>query len=747
LIEKKHFLIVLRDIMWKIVTIATLAGAVLIAFVFLGGRTHPNLLLISVDTLRPDHLGCYGDAGIETPAIDGLAAEGVRFTNVRSAVPLTLPSHATILTGLYPPSHGIRDNGFTGLAPRIKTLAQTLKGQGYSTIAVVGSFVLDSRYGLDRGFDVYDDDLAGGRKTLEFSYAEIGADEVTRKATALLDETGEPFFAFVHYYDPHLTYDPPEPYATTYAGRLYDGEIAYTDQAIGRLIGFLREKGRLERTLVVLVSDHGEGLGEHGEPTHGVFVYDATLKVPMIIRPPEGSKAAGPLVPGTTVDLPVGLVDVHDSVLDLLGIGRDGATEGESVLERMRSGTEGSRLYYFESLYPRLAFRWSPLKGVISGGWKYILAPEQELYNVVADPGEAANLAGGEPGKVADLREQLVGLAERLEEGGARQAPGPSPEEAARLRSLGYLGGGGAIPAPLDTSGLDPKRIMGEFAPLMGDGEDALTAGDLEAAFTSFRRIVEFDPGNPQARVFLATTLMRMGRLEEAAAEYRLVAGLDSTNSTAFFQLGNISQMGGNPQEALGYYRHALELEPGSPEALAGMGGVMMEMGHADSAEALLTRALEGNPRNSAAILNLGLLYQARGDYDDAVAFFQRTLDINPRSVKALANISVVYAAKGCIDSTVKYLEAARRIEPTNASILSNLGNAYRQTGRIDEASECYHEALAADPSSVMALFGLAAVSAGRGNTAEARNLLRHILEVDPSFQPARAALEKLGGP
>jgi arylsulfatase A-like enzyme/Flp pilus assembly protein TadD len=731
--------------MRKLLVIALVAAAGLGLFAIFGNRQHLNLILISVDTLRPDHLACYGRSGIETPNIDRLAIEGVRFTDAMSAVPLTLPSHATMLTGLYPPSHGIRDNAFMALPEDITTLAEVLKEEGYSTHAVVGAFVLDSRYGLDQGFDYYDDDLSGGRRPLEFGYAEISADAVTDKVTAWLEGTRQPFFAFIHYYDPHTTYAPPEPYATIYAATPYDGEIAYTDQAIGRLIDFLDDAGLLDRTLIVLVSDHGEGLGQHDEPTHGVLVYESTLRVPLIVRPPEASDLRKTLVPGSTVASPVSLVDIFPSVLDMLGFGGKRTTDGTSFFKALGREPGEARIRYFESLYPRIAYRWSPLRGLCEGRRKYILAPEEELYDLAGDPEELHNLARDETETTRRMRDRLVALAGSLENRPAAPHTRPTEEEIRKLRALGYVGGGTAeVPAVLDTGGPDPKRIITEFSKYMGTGEDAYAAGDFAAALESFTKLVELDPHNPQARVFRARTLMNLGRIDEAAAEYLRVTEIDPTNSTPYFHLGNMAQDLGRLDDALTYYGKALDLTPGSPEALANIGSILFEKGLSDSAERVLGRALKHDPQNRIATLNLGLVYSARGARDEALKAFHKSIALDPGSVKAMVNIAAIYVSEGQVDSTIKYLEKARGVDPTSASVLANLGNAYRQKGLTAKAGACYEAALAADPTDVISLFGLAAVRAGQGKTEEARRLLTRLLAIQPDFAPARNALRAL---
>jgi arylsulfatase A-like enzyme/Flp pilus assembly protein TadD len=731
--------------MRKLLTVVLIGVAVWILFAVLGSRRHLNLLLISVDTLRPDHLGCYGYEDVRTPAIDRLAAEGVRFADVTSAIPLTLPSHATILTGLYPPSHGIRDNGFMALPADIQTLAETLKQAGYSTCAVVAAYVLDSKYGLDQGFDIYDDDLAGGRKPREFGYTEIQADAVTDKAAAYIGGMREPFFAFVHYYDPHATYDPPEPYATAYADRPYDGEIAYTDHAIGRLIDALEATGVFGRTLVVFLSDHGESMGEHHEPTHGVLVYNSTLHVPLIVRVPQGSALRKSLHAGTIAARPVSLADIHDSVLDMLGISADHETDGESFMGEAGIAPVRAGPCYFESLYPRIAYLWSPLRGIREGEWKYILAPEEELYLVSEDPGELSNLGGREPERARDLRNSLVALARSLERNRPASPSRPTPEEVRKLRALGYLSGGNReVPEVLDTAGADPKTIIVGFAGPMGAGEDAYATGDFAKALESFSEALGVDPQNPQALIYKARALAALGRTGEAEADYRRVIEIDPTNSTPYFTLGTMAQSQGRTEEALGYYEKALELVPGSSEALANIGSILMEKGLTDSAEKVLRQALEAEPRSEIATVNLGLLEYSRGATQEALELFRRTLVLNPENVKAMANIAAIYATEGQVDSTITYWEMAATVEPASATILSNLGNAYRQKGLPARAEECYEQALKIDPDNVLSLFGMAAVAAGRGETGKAETLLKRILVLRPDFAPARNALESL---
>ena len=725
--------------------LVAVAAAVIIILDFSGRGPRPNLILISVDTLRPDHLGCYGSPHVETPAIDALARDGILFEDAISSVPLTLPSHASLLSGLYPVSHGIRDNGYMALDPEYTTLAEVLKRNGYSTGAVIGAFVLDSRFGLDQGFDHYDDDLSMGAQPRQFTYTEIRADVVTEKAIGWIEQAPEPFFTFIHYYDPHMTYDPPEPFAARYASNLYAGEVAYTDQAIGRLLDALEEEGRLERTMIVFLSDHGEGLGDHGEPGHGVLVYESTLKVPLIVRAPEGSELREIFRPGSKSDWPASLVDVFPTLADALDLDPGAELDGTSLIPALKGKSDKTPLHYFESVYAYLAYRWSPLRGVRYGKWKYIFAPEEELYDIETDPHETRNLAQSEIQRAHDLGNYLARIVSEKEGKQQNQRSRLNQDDIQKLQALGYISGtGSSVPSELVAEGADPKYILPGFAVTMAAGEDALVEGNLGEAAEIFSRLVATDPGNPQVLAFRARAYLEMGRLGPARRDYHRMMEIDSTNSTPYFQLGTLAQQAGDLRTALDYYEQARELVPGSPEALANIGGVLVEMGMADSGAVVLEETLDLDPRNEIALVNLALVYVKRGMTDEAEGLFRRVLEVNPENTKALVNMSSIYIGKGDIDSTAAYLERASESSPGDAGILANLGNSYRQMGRPDDAERCYRQAIDLEPEHKLALYGLAAVRAGQGKTGEAESILRKILAIDPGFTPARRTLEQI---
>ena len=724
-----------------------LALAAVVIFTLAGRRpARLNLLLISADTLRPDHLGAYGDKGARTPNVDLLAREGVTFEDAMCSVPLTLPSHASMLTGLSPLAHGIRDNSNFRLADDLVTIAEVLRANSYSTGAAVGAFILDRRFGLNQGFTYYDDDLSRGRHPTEFGYPERTADRVTASALGWLKTAREPFFLFVHYYDPHAPYDPPQEFLETFADRRYDGEIAFTDQELGRLLAYLREKRLLARTLIVFVSDHGEGLGEHGEQTHGILLYDPTLKVPFIIRVPERSHLAGKHTKGMRRAETVRLTDLFPTVLDILGLKQTGDVDGRSLVPLLEGAQLPPVVSYFESLTSYFAYRWSPLRGVRFNEWKYTLAPEEELYDLGHDPKETRNLAAENRGKAEELKAALLGAA-RGEAAVKGSAARLGTKEARQLRALGYVSPS-AVPVPeiTDLSLQNPKQMIHLISDYMEPGNDAFDRGDLDVALENFKKLIDADPMNPEAQSHLAMVLLEKKDYAAAIPAYEKVLEMDSTNSGAYFYLGNIAQAVGDVDAALKCYEEALKLVPDSPEGLANIGSILFAQGAVDSGITLMQQALDFDPRNTVALMNLGLAYSSKGLLDSAVEYFRRLLKVEPANVKALSNAAGIYINQGQIDSAVVYFERASNAAPNDARSLVNLGGAYRQKGLLDRSAGCYEKAVKLEPKNVLALFGLAGVRASQGRRDEAKGLVRQILAIDPNFKPAQEAAARLAG-
>jgi len=476
-----------------------------------GAASGFNVLLVTLDTVRADRFGCYGYAPAETHACDALASRGVRFDDAVTSVPLTLPAHATILTGLLPYNHGVRENGKHRLAEGHLSVAEVLSSLGYDTGAFVGCFVLDASFGLDQGFDVYDFDvdMEGYRPTMA-DYNERPASAVTDSAIGWLDRreaagAASPFFMWVHYFDPHLPYKSPYQRLPRFALRPYDAEIAFADYHLGRLIQRLEQDGILNETLVVLVGDHGEALGEHGEPTHGMLLYDGTLRVPLIISCPT-------LFDGAYVvsDRIVGLVDLRATIEDLLGIASPHPGDGMSLLE---PDFRPDRPIYIETESPRSYAGWSPLYGLRTHRHKYVLAPAPELYDLASDPDESRNVYAPDDPISTSLEQALAELMSR--EGFDTGTGAPlSDEEIERLGSLGYII---TLKRPRRDSLPDPKAMMSVY-------NDAFTSqalyfgGSFEEAAALAETVLERSPDLTAAVRVLAFSYLKLGRADDAVA-------------------------------------------------------------------------------------------------------------------------------------------------------------------------------------------------------------------------------------
>ncbi len=556
-----------------------------------------NLLVVTLDTTRADRLGCYGYAKAATPTLDALARRSIRFANATSVAPITLAAHASIFTGRYPFQHGVRLNAEYRLPPGEVTLAERLRAQGYETAAFVSAFVLDARYGLDQGFDLYDDRVeAGGGTGFPAGTIERPADRVTDAALLWLEgrSPGRPFFAWVHYFDPHAPYQPPAALAARFAGRAYDGEIAFVDQQLGRLLARLAAKGLESRTVVVALGDHGESLGDHGESTHSVFVYDSVIHVPFLLSVPGASGVAGSVEEGV-----VSQVDLVPTLLQLLGVkgspaGSEPALDGRSLVG---SAPPPDRSVFSESLAPFLDFGWAPLYALRRRDDKAILAPRPEYYDLRSDPAELKDL-GSVDGPPRAAREPLLralsALAERAAPITSPASSGPDPDVRERLAALGYAAGagpggpaaGGALRDPKDMIGVSQKLIQANALLTEGRAREALGLV-LEAARDSPRdrsvlqaqgkiylrlgRIPEAEKAlqafreiRPKADVslLLAQILILDGRYEEASALLDEAEALDPRHGGVFIARGDMLARQGRPTEARQSFEKARQVDP-----------------------------------------------------------------------------------------------------------------------------------------------------------------------------------------
>ncbi|HEY4228685.1 MAG TPA: sulfatase-like hydrolase/transferase, partial [Thermoanaerobaculia bacterium] len=526
------------------------------------------VILISIDTLRADHLPAYGYSGVASPAIDALRRDAILFADASSPCPLTLPAHTSILTGLLPPAHGVRNNlGYRLDGAAHPTMARWLKARGYATGAAVSAFVLAGKTGLADSFDLYDDDIAQSPSAEAVSQYQRPGGETERRALAWLSKSvsggvqKKPFFLFLHLYEPHSPYEPPEPFKTRYAERPYDGEIAAADAIVGDFIRELRQRGLYDRSIVILLSDHGEGLGEHGEKEHGIFLYREALHVPLILKLPGSARG------GETVRAPVSLADLVPTVGRLLGFPPPPGADGPDLLS---GSLEASRRLYAETYYTRIHLGWSPLFSIWDGRNDYIDSPKPELYDLASDPREERNVFTPDQPAARESKR----LLERIGTAFAPPAPA-SPEDVKKLAALGYLTGAASAPTgPLRV----PREEIGTIAEIESAYQLAAT-GRLEEAVTALQRILAHNPQLFDAQHKLADTLAKLGHFEEAAAAYR----------------------------------KAIELAPSIASALTvGLGRVCLRLGRWDEAAANAELALKEHPGPAHAILARAAL--GRGD-------------------------------------------------------------------------------------------------------------------------------------
>jgi len=631
-----------------------------------------NILLITIDTLRGDVLGSYGGRAA-TPNLDRLAAGGLRFTFAHAHAVVTLPSHASILTGRYPFDHGVRDNsGFRlGAAPR--TLAEAAREKGMATGAFVGAFPLDRRFGLSRGFDVYDD-VGGEAAQADFAFTERRAGEVVAVARAWIDRQQKPWLAWVHVFDPHASYSPPPPFDRKYASDPYAGEVAYVDQALGPLLEVARAGPR--PTTVIVTADHGEGLGDHGEATHGTFAYESTLRVPLILAQVGAGRSIAAAPGGATIETPVRHVDILPTIGDLAGLSLPRDLPGRSLL----SATASAVPSYFEAMTPMHTRGWAPLSGVVVGRDKYIDLPIEELYDLGKDPHEASNLALTSRDVLQTLARELGSLGPALP--GARQAE--DREARQRLESLGYVSGSAPRKAKF-TEADDPKRLI-ELDRLMLQGIDLFERGRHAEAIDTFRQVISRRPDMALAYRRLAYIQRETGAVAAAIATLR--EGLQRTgpNVDLEVRLGTCLVETGALSEATPMLERAIHADPENTEALNALGIAHARAGRPDDALLVFERILGIDSRNAQALENIGTVQLQRGNMEAAAAAFGRAAAANPRSSRAHAGSGVVAFKQGRLEEALSEWRRAVDLDPRNFDALYNLATELARAGRVQEA-------------------------------------------------------------
>jgi arylsulfatase A-like enzyme/Tfp pilus assembly protein PilF len=624
-----------------------------------------NVLLVTIDTLRADHVGAYGGNGGVTPTIDDFAKTGLRFARAYAHVPLTLPSHATLMTASYPTRNGVHDNGTFHLGDASPTLAAALKSGGYRTAAFVGAFVLDARFGLNRGFDVYDDRLRGSSSDLDL--VQRTADQVLAPAYDWIVNTASseraPWFAWVHLYDPHEPYAPPEPFRSRYAGAPYDGEIAYADAALGHFVARLRAAEALTHTLVVIASDHGESLGEHGERTHGLFAYDATLRVPLVMW-------AGGQIRPAAFNQTMRLVDVAPTMLDLLGAEPLPRVDGRSV----RPFIAGEQPFddggsYFEALNANLTRNWAPLTGILRERMKLIDLPVPELYDLTADPTERQNIYASQRDRARDLERRLDAVAR----GAAPPAPAALDADAeARLRSLGYVVGSAPKPARHYSAADDPKRLV-HLNQALDDASAQWARGDAQRAIDELQAIITERPDFTVAYDRLAFMLRASGRVADAVAVLDRAAHAGHADRPLLRSLGSMLRDAGDLRRSAAMLEDLVRADATDLQSADALAQTYARMGRGEDAESQFKRVLAASPNDAAAWNNLGSMYLAGNRLAEARTALVRAIEIDPALAGAHNGLGVVYARSGDIPRAVAEWKKALELRPGLADARSNL--------------------------------------------------------------------------
>ncbi len=700
------------------------------------GAADLNLVVVTLDTTRADRIGCYGAGNVATPNLDALASRGVRFDAAVSPMPLTLPVHCTLFTGLLPGAHGVRDNGGFKLSLEHVTLAEVLKERGFATGGFASAFVLDHRWGIAQGFDRYLDDF--DLKQQE----KVSMGEIQRPGNETVDQTLEwirgvkdrRFFAWVHLYDPHAPYEPPEPYKSRYAGRPYDGEIAWTDSLVGRLLDELSRLDLTKKTVIAVLADHGESLGEHGESGHGYFIYEQVSRIPFVLATPY------PATRGRVVEAVVRSVDVAPTVLDLLGFAGTLPGAGTSVVPLLAGSGAEPGDGYSESYYARFHYGWSELRAVRTKRWHFIEAPKAELYDLESDPGETVNLVSRELATVERLRSSLAAFERESIAKLAATAPVEEDEETLRkLASLGYVGGTAVADGTSWRDLPDPKdRLpiygrMGRIRAMVKEGKEDeaipllesvlreapevidayYTLGNCHSKRKEFAKAAELyratlakRPDHDYAMIGLADTLVAQGRIDEAIAGYEHFLTSDPTNAQIRYRLAQVQLDAGHDDAAASGFRETLDSEPKTARAEVGLGVVSFRKGKAADAKAALARALAIDPKARWARYNLALIAESEGDAPRARSEYRAEIEAYPDAYKALFNLGRLLGKLGDRPGSVDALRRCVDHQPDWPIGRFYLASALLQSGDLEGAKSEALRGLQLDARSTYASLG-----------------------------------------
>ncbi|MDA0835280.1 MAG: sulfatase-like hydrolase/transferase [Planctomycetota bacterium] len=657
-------------------------------------RQRFNLLVITLDTTRADRIGCYGYAPALTPVLDDLAAQGGLFERYYTTIPLTLPAHASMFTGLYPPEHGIYTNGKNQLADEVPTLAEVLRKEGYQTGAFVASFVLDSKFGLDQGFQHYGDDLTGAVHTDEALHRSRDGNVVVDEALSwLAEKSQQPFCCWVHLYDPHTPYlDHRDQFGDRFVESPYDAEIAFVDIQIGRLRKFLEEQNLEKQTLVIVIGDHGEGLGEHNERRHGQMLYNTTMHVPWIMSLPQNLPA------GVRITDPVSQVDLLPTILDVLRRPASDSVSGLSRLVLINGVPMPARHLYGETEEPLHESGWSPLQSLTTAEWKYIRTTRPELYDLVNDRGETNNLAESQPDMLEQMERQLADLENAME---IRESVDVelTPQEQRKLNSLGYAGSSTDVTNIDDAQSLPDIKDMIVHYNTLDDVHVMMDEGKIEEAISLLEKLIADAPTYDLAKAGLGDAYTRQERYDEAGAIYDNLLKRNPRNALAMFHLGDVRQAQGRLDEAITLYEAALILEPDTPQLHYNLARTFILLGRDDDAIPHLKSALELDPGYVFAHVELGSAVARKGRLVEALVHFERALEYQENSLFAHMNAVGVLAQMGRNAEAIRHLSRAADISPEDAEIQFQLGAFLAAQGDREKALVHLQDALRLQPN------------------------------------------------
>ena len=759
-----------------VIVILALVGCERIRGLWPGQR--PNVLIITMDTTRSDHLGCYGYQQIQTPTLDRLAAEGVRFEKVYAAVPITLPSHASIMTGTYPIWHGARNNGTYQVDPSITTAAEIFKSKGYHTAAFIASFPLLSKFGLNQGFDFYDDHIEEGKEKQKFLFQERRAEDVNKAVFHWLERRPPgAFFMWVHYFDPHFSYDPPSPFKQQYFYHPYDGEIAYMDSQIGKLLEALQEQKLLDNTIVAITADHGESLGEHKESTHAMLIYYGTIQVPLIIWAPKR------IVAKTLVSDMVRSIDILPTLLAYAGIKAPSEIQGVSLRPLIEGRTKTLDLVaYTETLAPFLHFHWSPLEGVRTAQYSYIRAnpEEEELYDVTQDHKELKDLSAEQPKKVVELRQTL----EQVKKASANPKPLKSDlqmdqQTMERLAALGYVFGTTKPVQPGEK--LKNPRFAVETLETYFKGKSAEARGDQDRAMQIFDGLLQQDPDFGQAyleRGIIYTqrkdcdqALQNFDRAEALVgqdpqisftrhqcylqkqdyehAEQSLYQTIkqDPSNSSAYVALYRLKMSQKKVNEAVQMLVKGIDANQKSEIAHFELAKFYRLQGKFIEAKNEFLQAQNSNPDFAPASYELGKLQYETGEKEPAIATLEECLRRDPKFVPAHALLGQIYLDEDATQKAQAHIDIALAFGADSAYAHFTNGNMFVKLGKFPEALAEFQKTVQLDPNHALAHKNLGALYAIRGDAKDAiaeYQLSLKLLPNQPQADKIKAAVEEL---